>query len=76
MTGLALREGNWKWIPQTSELFNIASDLEEKDNLASSKPDLARKLNSTLNEIVEKVNRREMRTLKGTKRNKNGEIIC
>jgi len=64
--GLALRHENWKWIPDTNELFDISTDAAEQHNLVEQFPDLVRSLNKTLAELVTKVNEREKRTKKGT----------
>jgi arylsulfatase A-like enzyme len=47
-----VREGDWKlieWFEDNSiELYNIRDDLSEKNNLAASKPDLAKRLRAEL----------------------------
>ena len=64
--GLALRQKNWKWIPDTNELFDLEMDPTESNNLFSTSPQLVSSLNTTLNDIVTTVNDREDRTQKGT----------
>jgi hypothetical protein len=64
---LAIRQGHWKLIPapgpatgknkqktlQTAELYNLAEDLTETNNLAAANPDEVRELTSLLNTIRE-----------------------
>jgi arylsulfatase A-like enzyme len=53
----AVREGDWKlvWrttLPQSVELYNIAQDPSEANNLAGQHPDLVAKLQSRANELA------------------------
>ena len=46
-----LREGDWKLVrlkDKPDELYNLADDIGEKNNLADTKPDVARRLASAL----------------------------
>lgn len=51
--GSAIREGNYKLIlrydDNSVELFDLKSDIGEKNNIAAEKPQLARRLRSRLN---------------------------
>ncbi|CAG5110143.1 Oidioi.mRNA.OKI2018_I69.chr2.g4575.t1.cds [Oikopleura dioica] len=62
--GVALRQGDWKWIPGTNELFHIGADRSEKRNKYEDRPALLlkpvkRQMNETLNEILAKIDERE-----------------
>ena len=53
----AIRRGDWKlvWhttLPTKTELFNIAQDPSEKDNLAAQNPDKVLELQNRLNELA------------------------
>jgi len=57
---LALREGNWKLIepdaprdgkPVSFELYNLANDLSETNNLAASQPDKVKALSARLEQL-------------------------
>ena len=47
----AVREGNWKLVrlaQQSDELYDLASDISESNNLAAVKPDVVQKLSEEL----------------------------
>lgn len=52
-----LRQGDWKLIyyhiDQRFELFNLAQDLGEKNNLAASQPQRVRQLAKQLTQLLE-----------------------
>ncbi|MHB1079450.1 MAG: sulfatase family protein [Prosthecobacter sp.] len=50
MAQSAIREGNWKLLRggEREYLYNLATDLEEKHNLASQHPDIAARLRTKL----------------------------
>jgi arylsulfatase A-like enzyme len=53
----AVREGDWKLIwrsllPQNIELFNIAKDPEEKNNLASQEPQKVKELQARIEQLA------------------------
>ncbi|MBJ6369201.1 sulfatase [Snuella sedimenti] len=54
-----IREGNWKlihyWEDGRNELYNLQSDPEEQTNVASSNPDITKKLNEKLNTWLDSV---------------------
>lgn len=60
--GGAIREGRWKMIERFDtgqlELFDLEADISEKTDIASSKPELARKLAGELRAWRQKVNAR------------------
>ena len=65
---LALRQGNFKWIPVSNELFDLSKDMEEKNNLflKSKFQDLGRTMNETLFTRIANIEAREKRNQKGT----------
>lgn len=65
---LALRQGNFKWIPVSNELFDLSKDMEEKNNLflKSEFQDLGRTMNETLFTRIANIEAREKRNQKGT----------
>jgi len=63
--GAALRRGDYKWIPATEELFNVANDVGETKNLFQKRPDIVANYNETLNEFVTRIKLREERTQEG-----------
>jgi arylsulfatase A-like enzyme len=56
---IAVREGDWKLVRQTTpkapdkefELYNLADDMSEKNNLAGQHPDIVHKLRADLDRI-------------------------
>ncbi len=55
---LALREGNWKFIEGNKkqgggELYDLATDVGEKNNLAAEHPEHAARMDETLRRLVE-----------------------
>ena len=65
---LALRQGNFKWIPVSNELFDLSKDMEEKNNLFRKNKfqGLGRKMNETLFTRIANIEAREKRNQKGT----------
>jgi len=59
-TSSTIRNGSWKLIywykDQTFELYNIADDMSETDNLASKNPDKVKELASKLGNYLRSVN--------------------
>ena len=55
----AVRHGDWKLVyyygTGVKELFNIKDDIGEKNNLASARPDVVKKLSKTLGKHLRKV---------------------
>ena len=49
--GLALREGQWKYVSRTGELYDLSRDLGETKNLASAEPERAARMKATLASI-------------------------
>ena len=53
--GLALRQGNWKYIPgnksTASQLYDLNADIGEKNNIAKEHPEIAAKMQKKLDEI-------------------------
>jgi arylsulfatase A-like enzyme len=50
----ALRTGNWKFIPRPNgkpELYDLATDLGEKQNVAAERPEVVREMRETLQKI-------------------------
>lgn len=68
-----IRKGDWKLIyyygSQKKELFNIANDISEKQNLAQSHPDIVKRLSDELGQYLRK-NKSQRPRLKST-----GELI-
>jgi arylsulfatase A-like enzyme len=53
----AVREGDWKlvWqttLPSKTELFDIATDPSEKDNLAAANPDIVARLRNRIDQLA------------------------
>ena len=63
----SIRVGQWKFISGSKELFNLEEDMEELNNLYDARPDMVRKLKSHLNEWIDRINERELRTDEGRK---------
>ena len=47
---VAIREGNWKFIPgkKNTQLYDLGTDIGEKVNLATKKPEIAKALAAKL----------------------------
>lgn len=54
--GFAIRDGDWKLVMETPkskrELYNLASDPSEQNNVLHEHLDIAEKLNSEITKIV------------------------
>ena len=63
-SGLALRQGLWKYIPRSgggkkkgaggAELYNLETDLAENNNLAAANPEKVQQLNALLKSLRER----------------------
>jgi arylsulfatase A-like enzyme len=54
---LAIREGDWKLIfmkGKQNELYNIASDLSEKTNIASGNPMIVKRLTARMQNLIDR----------------------
>jgi arylsulfatase A len=53
---LALRYGKWKYIrgKKAAELYDLEQDIAEKNNIASERPELVKRLDAMLQEIIDK----------------------
>lgn len=58
---VSVRRGDWKLIrrfephrdyPETLELYNLKEDLEERNNLAKSQPEMTSELNALIDEFI------------------------
>jgi len=67
-----MRDGPWKIISGTKELFNLDNDMEEFNNLWDSEPEIRDRMMAMLTERVEAINERELRTDEGRK----GPNVC
>ena len=57
-TGRAIRDGDWKLIKYENdnvELFNLATDINESDNLAEANPDKVKQLSIELEKWYDEV---------------------
>ena len=63
----SIRDGAWKLIPGSKELFNLDEDIEEMNNLYKERPDKVETLGRKLDKMVKKINERELRTDEGRK---------
>lgn len=68
----SMRDGPWKIISGTKELFNLDNDMEEFNNLWDSEPEIRDRMMAMLTERVEAINERELRTDEGRK----GPNVC
>ncbi|MGB0257766.1 MAG: sulfatase family protein [Coraliomargarita sp.] len=60
-TSISLRQGDWKYIPahtgkqkriETAQLYNLADDLGETNNLAADMPERVEQMHALLNELI------------------------
>lgn len=63
----SIRDGQWKLISGSKELFNLEEDMEELNNLYKERPDKVKVLRAKLDAMVKKINARELRTDEGRK---------
>lgn len=68
----SMRDGPWKIISGTKELFNLDNDMEEFNNLWDSEPEIRDRMMAMLTERVDAINERELRTDEGRK----GPNVC
>lgn len=53
---LAIRDGDWKLVflkGQAKELYNIASDLSEKTDVASGNPEIVERLTARMQQFID-----------------------
>ena len=67
-----MRDGPWKIISGTKELFNLDEDMEEFNNLWDSEPEIRDRMMAELTRRVDEINARELRTDEGRK----GPNVC
>lgn len=66
---VALRQRQYKWIPENNELFQMEVDPEEKNNLFGKWHTYTNKalaMNATLNQMLDTISARELRTKEGS----------
>ena len=62
-----MRDGPWKIIPGSEELFNLDEDLEELNNLWEVEGEVRERMIKELDRRVAEINLREKRTDEGRK---------
>lgn len=67
---VALRRGQWKWIPEIPALYDLESDLEEKFNKMELEKEwpktLAARMDKELRDWLARIESRDTRSKNGT----------
>ena len=64
-----MRDGKWKIIPGSKEMFNLDEDLEEMNNLYESHPEKAKEMMQKCEKMIQDIVDREVRTKEGREPN-------